>query len=840
MSEHTIRGSTAGPSRTARLQLKALLLTGAALCSASAQARGAELDRTVTFDIESQALEKALVTFSQQANIQVVLNVGSVGSAEAPALKAAVPARVGLQELLRGTGYQFAAVGERTVSVMRENSDELRLADADTAAGASSDQSAPGDVRSRDVNEVVVTAQKREERLHDVPVSVSVLDATSLTDANQVGMRDYYTKIPGLNITPWFGSWTLAIRGIAPGQMFDNPTVATLIDDVPYGTSTAVSGGSFAPDFDPNDLARIEVLRGPQGTLYGASSLGGLLKFVTTDPSTERMSSRVQLGLNGVRNADELGYSVRASVNVPLSDTLALRASAYTRDDPGYIDDPLHGRDAVNSASSSGGRLAMLWKPSEDFSLKLSAMLQDRTTHGSNTIASRDGSLLQPYALVGVDAGRSKDWSFGATAHVRLGAADLTAITGYSRVNVGGAINIPTAAGLAAIYGADSVYVSYDLNPITKLSQEVRVNVPLGERIDWLAGAFYTREKSDSLQRTFAVDSFAGEVAGPLFATVNLMTYDEYALFTDLTYRVTDRFDIQVGGRQSRNDQAYTNVATNSLSAPPTVTAAPEIDSSADAFTFLVTPRFKITEELMLYGRAASGYRVGGSNGVFGVICGLPDYRPDKTLNYEVGVKGTTAERRLSFDASVYYIDWKDAQITGSCQDGLYGFKGNGSQAKSQGVELTVDMRPADGMNINVWGSWNEAELTEDLAAGTIAAGIFGLKGDRLPLSARFSGGLSLDHEFPLGAAMSGFAGGSLSYTGVRYGSMVAQGVERERFPAYTKTDLRAGLRYGRWTGSLYINNVADRRGIISADTPVSLIYIIQPRTIGLNVAADF
>jgi iron complex outermembrane receptor protein len=812
------------------VQLTTLLLAGMALCTAGVQARAADLDRIVRFDIESQALEKALVTFSQQANIQVVINVGSMGSAEAPALKAVVPARIGLARLLRGTGYQFAAIGSRTVSVMPEG------------AGTSGDESVSDAERVRDgqLSEVVVTAQKRAERLVDVPISVSVLDAAALTDANQAGLRDYYNKIPGLSITPWFGSWTLAIRGIAPGQMFDNPTVATVIDEVPYGTSTAIGGGSFAPDFDPNDLARIEVLRGPQGTLYGASSLGGLLKFVTTDPDTNRMSGRVQAGLSDVRNADEPGHSVRGSINLPLSETLALRASAYTRDEPGYIDDPLHGRNAINSLSSSGGRLAMLWQPSGDFSLKLSGMFQDRTTRGSNSIAARDGRLLQPHALVGVEAGRSRDWFLGATVNATLDSAELTAISGYSRVQVGGAINLPTAAALAASHGGDSVYVSFDLDPISKFSQEVRLSFPFGDRFDLLTGAFYTREKSDSLQSNLAVDSFAAEVASPLLETINLMTYEEYAVFADLTYRITDRFDIQLGGRQSRNDQAYTNIATNSLSSPPTMSTTPDIDSTADAFTFLVTPRFRISADLMVYGRAASGYRVGGSNGVFGVRCGRPDYEPDKTLNYEVGVKGAALERRVSFDASVYYIDWRDAQISGSCEEGLYGYKSNGSQARSQGIELSVDVRPVSGMSINVWGSWNDAELTEDLPAGTVAAGIIGLTGDRLPLAARFSGGLSLDHEFPLGATLRAFAGGTISHTGDRYGPFAAEGVLRERFPSYTKTDLRAGMKYSRWTGGIYLNNVSDRRGIISADTPNGLVYIIQPRSIGLSVAAAF
>src|SRR5580704_13705937 len=197
---------------------------------------------------------------------------------------------------------------------------------------ASIDQGTP-------LEEIVVTAQKREERQQDAPVPTTALGGQTLIDSNQLRLQDYYTSVPGLNLTNNGGGQSVvAIRGLTTGAGA-NPTVGIVVDDAPFGSTRSLAG-SFAPDIDPGDLARVEVLRGPQGTLYGASSLGGLIKFVTADPSTDHLSGRVQTGISDVYNGNQLGYNVRGSINVPLSDAVAVRASGFTREDPGYIDNP--------------------------------------------------------------------------------------------------------------------------------------------------------------------------------------------------------------------------------------------------------------------------------------------------------------------------------------------------------------------------------------------------------------------------------------------------------------------------------------------------------------------
>ena len=189
---------------------------------------------------------------------------------------------------------------------------------ADTSSQGSSSSSSPNALQ-----EVVVTAQKREEHLLDVPIPVSVVDTSSLTVNNQVKLTDFYSEVPGLSIAPsTMSSQTISIRGLTTGAVGSgppnpSPIVAVTVDGVPYGG--AGGGDQLVPDFDPGDLQRVEVLRGPQGALYGASSVGGLVNFVTVDPSLAGVSGRLEAGGNSVQNGSELGYTFRGSVNVPLS-----------------------------------------------------------------------------------------------------------------------------------------------------------------------------------------------------------------------------------------------------------------------------------------------------------------------------------------------------------------------------------------------------------------------------------------------------------------------------------------------------------------------------------------
>ena len=284
------------------------------------------------------------------------------------------------------------------------------------------------------LEDVIVTAQKREEKLKDVPIAVSAIGGAALLESNQTKAQEFFASVPGVNLQFQNNRSQLAIRGISTGPVSGNPVVGYVIDDVPFGSSTG-QGGLFgsAPDLDPSDLARIEVLRGPQGTLYGAASIGGLVKYVTLDPDLSGPSGAIGAGVSSVLHGDEPGYNVRASANIPLGETMALRASGFTRREAGYIDNVRTGEDDVNSSRVSGGRLSLLWKPSDSFSLKLGAMYQVRDIYGSSNVDSTTGSFYRQTDQFGSGRSRSETQVYSAHVSADLGSVDLTSISAFSR-----------------------------------------------------------------------------------------------------------------------------------------------------------------------------------------------------------------------------------------------------------------------------------------------------------------------------------------------------------------------------------------------------------------------
>jgi outer membrane receptor protein involved in Fe transport len=643
----------------------------------------------------------------------------------------------------------------------------------------------------------------------------------------------------------------LTIRGISPAG-FGNPTVGITIDDVPYGSSTNLGGGLAVEDIDPGDLTRVEVLRGPQGTLYGANSLGGLIKFVTVDPSTDRVRGSVQAGTSSVYNGADLGYNVRASINMPVNDTLAVRASGFVREDPGFIDNPVLGIDGINRVVADGGRLSALWKPSEDISLKLSAQLQTTKGYGLNDVNEAVngyagpplGDLQQNY-IRGVGPYFKKVQAYAAILTAKLGVSELTSITGFNVNSEQDSFDLSAFVGQAPeqVFGVSGTQL-INTQKTEKFTQEVRLATPIGQKVDWLVGAFYTHEESPATELDLAENTTTGEIVGQGLYFAFPSTYKEYAGFTDVTFHVTDRFDIQVGGRESEIEQTASSANIGpfdpAVNGAPSPIIDPQVEVKSHAFTYLVTPRFKVSSDLMLYARLASGYRAGGPNVTPGTP---PQYRPDTTRNYEIGVKGDFLDHTLSIDSSVYYVNWRDIQISLFNPQNFGVYNTNAGAAKSEGLEFSAEARPLSGMKIDGWVAWNDGKLTEGFPAASTA---IGESGDRLPFSSRFSGKLSLEQSFPLINSVTGLVGGSVSYVGDQMGSfpsIFAATPGRQLYPSYARFDVRAGAEYDAWTANLYVNNLADKRAVIGGGIgafPAYAFNVIQPRTVGLSVAWSF
>jgi outer membrane receptor protein involved in Fe transport len=402
------------------------------------------------------------------------------------------------------------------------------------------------------------------------------------------------------------------------------------------------------------------------------------------------------------------------------------------------------------------------------------------------------GELQQnnAFASGGYDT-RVQDYS--ATFKAKAGSVELTALSGYSVSKSSLKFDSTSFFGTAfiqSLFPTATAAPSIEDIKTSKFTQEVRMVVPLGARVEWQLGGFYNHETSPETQEITAKDFTTGEIFGSFIHFTNSpYTFKEYAAFTDFTVRVTDRFDVQLGGRESQNEQALATTYSGAVFGPTPV-LIPETDSKDNSFTYLVTPRLKLSSDLMVYARLASGYRPGGPNGTAGVPL---QFKPDKTENYEVGLKGAFLDHTLTVDASVYYIDWKDIQIHLLSPSG--GYISNGSRAKSQGVEISVESRPVSGLTLAGWVAYDDAKLTEDFP---VNSAVYGVSGDRLPDTSRFSGNVAADEEFPLMSDILGFVGGTASYVGDRVGVFTAPPPAvppRQSYPSYTRVDFRAGVK---------------------------------------------
>ena len=366
-------------SRTRVALFRTTALFGAIALLGTASAVHAQ---TRDYRIPDESLSRSLKDFGRASGLQIVFTEDLVRGRTSPALTGAFTAQDALKRILVNSDLEAQTTPGGPVMIVRRGGEEASPQGAAPAGQA--DSSPPG-------GEVVVTAQKRSERLLQVPVPVTALSGAELVREHAVRLQDYAAAAPGLNLlSDRDGSTEIIMRGVTTGLEV-GATTSVYIDDSPYGSSTSYAlGALLTPDLDPGALAQVEVLRGPQGTLYGASSLGGLIKYVTIPPSLTTFGGRVEADYSAVDGGGS-GYGVRAIVTAPLiTDTLGVTVSAFDRQDPGYIDNALTGAKNVNVTRVDGGRIALLAKPTDKLTINLSGLFQDLIpTEPTTSISAR-------------------------------------------------------------------------------------------------------------------------------------------------------------------------------------------------------------------------------------------------------------------------------------------------------------------------------------------------------------------------------------------------------------------------------------------------------------------
>jgi iron complex outermembrane recepter protein len=748
--------------------------------------------------------------------------------------------------------------------------------------------------------EIVVTAQRRSELLREVPQSVTAITDETLERLQADGFDDYVSRVPGMVATgDQPGNSRLVLRGLNNEGV--GAAVGVYVDETPFGSSTGlVNGAALAADIDPFDIAQVEVLRGPQGTLYGANSLAGLIKFVTRDPSSDGYEFRVRTTGEMTEDGAE-SWAVRAAANIPLGDQAGLRISGFQRETGGFIDafvdtnlndafdpgEPV--AEDINPTEASGGRATFLLNATDSLSIRLSATTQDIDSRNDSTIqylspgpdytveGPRYGDLLR----LGSDAIPSRYNTayriYNGTVNWDLGWASLISSTSYGELDQR---NTQTQGDLRL-----DVDVLQD-----KLSQELRLASPNApEGLEWQIGLFYTQEDGLIDQfadaTTFANNNMAllqfltGLTAAEILDQANdgrgqlISEYEEHAAFGEVTYHFTPQFDITAGARIAENEQVFNQIGTNSLISSLVVGIIPSggpTIAEEDVTTWSLSARWRPSDETMFYARAATGFRPGGPNIVLPGSTVIPaTYGSDSTTNYELGVKTDLFGGMLRLDAAIFHIDWEDIQLLVSELSSTTGedFSGNanGDTAVSEGLEWAATLRPSDGLSVVWTGALTDAHLTADV----VGAGIRALDGDTLPFTPEFSTSLDIDYEWTIFGDTTAYIGVGARYVGEQRSNFASsltlgppilpvetplvspESLRQLRLSSFATFDLRSGLEFdNNVTLELFVRNVGDERGPVRAnpagpdfppaDAAFTAGTVLRPRTVGVTLTAEF
>ena len=745
-------------------------------------------------------------------------------------------------------------------------------ADAAAAAETAAQDSAGP---AAELEAVIVTANKREQDVRTVAASISVVDAEQLENLAARQLSDFADYLPGVQVvtsgTP--GQTIFSMRGIA--ALSSGATVGTYIDEVPVGSSGVYQAATlFSLDLLPYDIARVEVLRGPQGTLYGAGAMGGLFKYVTREPDLTEREFRFGGGVSDVEGGSALGNNIRFGANVPLSeDQLGLRVSYAHNSIPGYIDNVVDGERNINTGSQTSGRAELLWQ-GESISISVTAMGQEIDSE-NNALMALDTETQDPYFgdlenEVFVNEPFYKDIDFySGTLDWDLGWANFVSATGYTDTQTRRRVDTTVAYGnftdlALGLPEGGSSYFDNGLD-LQKFTQEFRLTSQGDGPFEWLAGAFYTRETGNNTQ-FIALNQLDGTplpapfdgIAGVLADLELPSRYEETAVFANGAYRFTDWFKLEAGVRYAENDQEFSQNVTDGLLLP--IAESPG-ESSDDVFTWSVAPQFQVAEDVMVYARAATGYQPGGPNVV---VTGLPPVVDSSTLtSYELGLKSTFIDNRLLFDVTAFRIDWEDIQVV-SQVNGVGGLV-NGGEATSNGVELSTAFRATDNLQFGLNATYTDVELDEDFptifidASPAVVELNTGLAGDALPYIPQFAWSATTDYYFPVGG-MSGHVGAGVRWVDDRVaGTSQRQVVYLPTDPptiladtitppleldSYYAVDLYADLSSGNWTVRAYARNVTDERAYstiatennqLTGEIPYLAATPIQPRTFGIE-----
>jgi iron complex outermembrane receptor protein len=871
--------------------LTILLALLAMLALIPSAARGADLDRQIRFDIPAQALSLALAAFSRQADTNVVATTDITNGKMSNAVNETTTPTKALQRLLDGTNLQYRldkdgaiVITERTPPATDgkhgsvRKTGLLRLAQSDgTSAAVATDSvetnaAQPSEGRV-EISEVIVTATKRVERLQDVPLSIAVVTADDINRRGLVHSEDYLRGIPGVNQLEGLLGQAIVIRGIETQVASQNynsgPTTATYFGE----TATTNSGGMNASSIDVKlvDIERVEVLRGPQGTAFGNSSVGGAVRVVPAAPRLGRFEGKVAAGYSQTSGFGGDNDMFQAVVNVPLiADRLAIRGVAYRFEDSGFYRNRAGSdaayqadfvvpeaaqpfatdEDEVGTYRAEGGRLALLFQATDALRLKMNFLNQKTENDGFGMQTS--GDYTQTLLRVAPEHVRRNQPEGVNDFRLRivnpvveydLGWADLVAT--YSNVD-GEALSV-------APYGKQGIYTlpwaasaHRDLGHDEDVT-ELRLATRLGGAWDFLVGLYHEKQSS-----TQAVDVVWHGGENPFPGRTGIYDYFERrvlkqnAAFGEVSWRFAPRFTLTGGVRFFDYERSVSTDTSGYLlqSESHQLNEADESDS-----IFRANLSYKLSDRALVYGGWSQGFRLGkpqepppasvcdpdGDGIIDGTnysMAAAGRVKSDSLNNYEIGTRFST-DRGLTLDGAIFRMDWVDIPVT----IGLpcsWPYLANAGDARSEGIELQGSIRLTDSLRATFGGARINARLTRD------APGIGARAGARLANAPKLNANLGLHYEFTLGGHPTYVRADGI-YVGTYYGDVLER--PQDRAGGYVKVDASARVMVNAFYLDLYVHNLTDEDAFTykgyNPSTPLNG-YRMRPRTVGLQFGFDF
>ncbi|WP_309627144.1 TonB-dependent receptor [Brevundimonas sp.] len=738
---------------------------------------------------------------------------------------------------------------------------------AQTQAQTADAVAEPEPDQSSQLDEIVVTALRRETNLQDTALSISALSGVTLEKMGASTLQDIIAAVPGLNLTEGnTGQRRISVRGV---QSAGESTVGLYLGETPItGPNSATSDpSSMTPDLNMFDVSRVEVLRGPQGTLFGSGSMSGTFRVVFKEADIFNYEGAVDLTGTTIRGGSE-GYAARGMVNVPLVEgLLGARLVLYDELRGGYVDNVRLRQEDINEVRAYGGRLMLNFTPVETFKVTGLVTLQNQDAADSNGWMPGVGeykndnytklSFPNEFRLYNLAAqwdlgavtinGSTSIYSWDATKYIdgSLAALSVRAAGTYcARYNgVTGACNATQLANYRAYI--DSVFPLSGYQPMEVESRihELRATSNSDGPLTWTVGAFYEDRSDSAVSSTVEADPISGEAYVPIvynFSRSIAVDLTQKALYGEATYEPFDGFRITAGVRAyeyeklSRSQVLSTSFINASIAGPLTT-----YDSSASGQVFKLNLSYDITPDAMIYAQYSEGFRPGGINNTPGLTPDLIPYSSDSLENYEIGAKTSWFDNRLTVNLSAYEIRWSNMQIAANIPN--FSFIANVGASTIKGLEIEASARPISGLSLNGSMGFVDGTLDVDQTTGLIVAA--GRAGDTIPNEPEFKAAFAADYTWPIGSEIDGLLRLDYSYTGESISTFRPNSPFYETMGDFSSVNLRGGVEGDGWGAYLFVNNLFDEVGLVkvaSSATQEQLTFSIPPRTVGVNLRRRF